>query len=76
MSRRQIGMVIALAGVVAVLIAVLANPLGIGQDTGAFGWKQGVLLAIGIVLIIAGGVTTTSGGTEAPARETEAPPRQ
>jgi hypothetical protein len=32
-----------------------ADPLGIGGNEG-FGWKQGVLLAIGILLIIAGGV--------------------
>jgi hypothetical protein len=54
MSRRQIGMVVVLVGVVAALIAALANPLGIGDP--GFGWKQGVLLAIGILLIIAGGV--------------------
>lgn len=54
MSRRQIGIVVVLVGVVAALIAALANPLGIGDP--GFGWKQGVLLAIGILLIIAGGV--------------------
>jgi hypothetical protein len=53
MSRRPLGIVIALVGSVAVLIAVLADPLGIGS-VGGFGWKQGVLLAIGIVLAIAG----------------------
>ena len=47
-------MVVILVGVVAALIAALANPLGIGDP--GFGWKQGVLLAIGILLIIAGGV--------------------
>lgn len=45
---------VVLVGVVAALIAALANPLGIGDP--GFGWKQGVLLAIGILLIIAGGV--------------------
>ncbi len=43
-------------GVVAVLIAVLTDPLGIGGSGGAFGWKQGVLLGLGIVLVIAGAV--------------------
>jgi hypothetical protein len=61
-------MVIVLVGIVAVLIAALADPLGIGGQEG-FGWKQGLLLAIGIVLIIAGGVT-------APSRRTEAQPPQ
>jgi hypothetical protein len=48
-------MVVVLVGVVAALIAALADPLGIGAESG-FGWKQGVLLAIGILLIIGGGV--------------------
>jgi hypothetical protein len=47
-------MLIVLVGVVAALIAGLANPLGIGEE--GFGWKQGLLLLIGIVLIIGGGV--------------------
>jgi hypothetical protein len=55
MSRRQIGMLVVLVGVVAALIAALADPLGVGEESG-FGWKQGVLLAVGILLIIAGGV--------------------
>jgi hypothetical protein len=77
MSRRQIGIVIVLVGVVVALIAALADPLGIGD--GGFGWKQGVLLAIGILLIIAGGVTallSPSGGTGAPPGRNESPPAQ
>jgi hypothetical protein len=54
-SRRQLGIVLVLVGVVAALIAALADPLGIGEE-GGFGWKQGVLLVIGIILII-GGIT-------------------
>jgi hypothetical protein len=64
-------MVVVLVGVVAALIAALANPLGIGDP--GFGWKQGVLLAVGILLIIAGGVMallSPSSGTRA------APPPQ
>jgi hypothetical protein len=67
MSKRQIGMVAVLVGVVAALIAALANPLGIGHA--GFGWKQGVLLAIGVFLIIGGGVMalrSPNGGTGAP----------
>ena len=47
-------MVVFLVGLVAALTAALANPLGIGDP--GFGWKQAVLLAVGILLIIAGGV--------------------
>jgi hypothetical protein len=68
MSRRQIGIVVALLGVVAALIAALADPLGIGGSSG-FGWTQGLLLAVGILLVIAGGVMVVrspSSGTGAP----------
>ena len=57
MSRRQVGIVIVLVGVVAALLAALANPLGIGEE--GFGWKQTALLVIGIVLIVGGAVLTT-----------------
>jgi hypothetical protein len=69
MSRRQIGVVVALVGVVAALIAALADPLGIGGAEDTFGWKQGALLAVGILLVIAGGVMALrppSSGTGAP----------
>ena len=55
-------MVVVLVGVVAALIAALANPLGIGDP--GFGWKQGVRLAIGILLIIVGGVMLRSPSSE------------
>ena len=67
MSRRQIGIVVVLVGVVAALLGALANPLGIGHA--GFGWKQGVLVAIGVLLIIGGGVMalrSPNGGTGAP----------
>jgi len=60
-------MVLFLVGVVAALIAALANPLGIGNP--GFGWKQGGLLGIGIVLILAGGLLarfSPNNGPEAP----------
>jgi len=58
MPRRQIGALVGAVGIVAILIAVLANPLGIGnaEAEGTFGWKQVVLLGIGIALVIAGAV--------------------
>jgi hypothetical protein len=49
---RQAGIVIAVAGLVAALIGGLASQLGIGHA--GFGWKQGLLLAVGIVLIVVG----------------------
>jgi hypothetical protein len=71
MSRRQIGMVVALVGVVAALIAALADPLGIGGAEDEFGWKQILLLAVGILLIISGGVLalrSPSSGTAPPSQ--------
>jgi hypothetical protein len=56
-SRRHVGIVIVLVGIVAALIAALAEPLGIGEE--GFGWKQAALLVIGIVLIVGGAVMTT-----------------
>jgi hypothetical protein len=41
-------------GVVAALLAVLANPLGIGSA--GFGWHQVLLLVVGLVLAAIGAV--------------------
>ncbi|MEK6326140.1 MAG: hypothetical protein AABM66_01270 [Actinomycetota bacterium] len=54
MSARQVGLLIVVVGVAAALLGGLANPLGIGHT--GFGWKQGVLLAAGIVLTVVGAV--------------------
>ena len=62
MSNRQIGIVVAVVGALAALLALLANPLGIGHA--GFGWKQGVLLAIGIILIIGGGIMVLRSPTD------------
>jgi predicted phage tail protein len=40
-------------GVLAVLVAVLADPLGIGGNEG-FGWKQGFLLSVGVSVALGG----------------------
>jgi hypothetical protein len=61
-------MAVALVGVVAALIAALADPLGIGDQ--GWGWKQTVLLVVGIVLVIAGGVMAL----RSPSSATGAPP--
>jgi hypothetical protein len=52
MIRDYAGALVAAVGVVAVLIALLSEPLGITH--GSFGAKHVVLLAIGIVLIVGG----------------------
>jgi hypothetical protein len=71
MSRRQIGVAVALVGVVAALIAALADPLGISGAENEFGWKQILLLVVGILLIISGGVLalrSPRSGTAPPAQ--------
>jgi uncharacterized RDD family membrane protein YckC len=52
MSARQAALLLIVVGVIAALIAALANPLGIGSS--GFGWHQGLLLGIGIVLALTG----------------------
>ncbi len=59
-------------GALAVLVAVLADPLGIGGNEG-FGWKQGALLAVG-VLVALGGVGVTQGWFAATPKRGSSPP--
>jgi uncharacterized membrane protein len=40
-------------GAIVALIAVFADPLGLGKSAG-FGWKQGLGVIIGVVIILAG----------------------
>jgi len=66
-------------GALAVLVAVLADPLGIGGNEG-FGWKQGFLLSVGVSLAL-GGVGVMRGwfaglGRRGPGKATHAEERQ
>jgi uncharacterized membrane protein len=49
----QIGWMSIVLGVIAVVLAVLADPLGIG-GSGSFGWKQVLLLVVGLTLVVVG----------------------
>lgn len=40
-------------GAILVAIALIADPLGLGKSAG-FGWKQGLGVLIGIVIILTG----------------------
>ena len=51
---RQAGLLLVVVGVVAVLLALLADPLGIGA--GGFGWVQVLVLVVGLVLVVVGAV--------------------
>lgn len=52
-KRKPIGTAALVAGVLAVLLAVLADEIGVGGQPG-FAWKQGILLAVGAIVAIAG----------------------
>jgi uncharacterized membrane protein len=54
MQRREIGVMAIALGVIAVLLALLADPLGIGGNEDTFGWKQVVLLVVGLVIAATG----------------------
>ena len=53
-ATRQAGFALVVLGVVAVLLALLANPLGIGKS--GFGWAQTFLLLVGLGLVAVGAV--------------------
>jgi hypothetical protein len=59
-KSRPIGTIALAVGVVAILLAVLADPLGIGGKEDTFGWKQIVLLVVG-VLVAGGGLAIMTG---------------
>ena len=42
-------------GILLILVALLADAVGIGREPN-FGWKQGVLLVIGLALVVGGWV--------------------
>jgi hypothetical protein len=53
MSKRTIGIIAIVVGLVLVLVALLANTLGISTSN-VFGWKKTILLVAGLV-VMAGG---------------------
>jgi hypothetical protein len=63
MPRRQLGVLLAVVGIAAILVAVLADPLGIGGKEDTFGWKQIVLLAVGVALAVAGALVGRRGAS-------------
>jgi hypothetical protein len=51
-AQSRTGIYVAALGVLAIVIAILANPLGL--SSGGFGTKHILLLVLGIVLVVAG----------------------
>jgi hypothetical protein len=53
MRVNRVGYVLIAFGVLVALVAVLADPLGIGGEPG-FGWKQAFLLSVGVSVGLGG----------------------
>jgi len=53
MDSPMLAKVVIGVGVLLVLIALFADPLGLGKSAG-FGWKQWLGVVIGVVVILAG----------------------
>jgi hypothetical protein len=53
MTRQSLWVVLALAGLVALLLSAFANPLSIGED-GVFGWLQWTGVIVGAVALTLG----------------------
>jgi uncharacterized membrane protein len=71
MSRRSLGVVVTVVGLLVLVIAVFADPLGIGGADDTFGWKQIVGVVVGAVVAGAGIVLAFSGEKPEPTSETE-----
>lgn len=58
-SRRLLGLIIAGVGIVVTVVALLADPLGIGSSDD-FGWKQVLGVVVGIALVTWGFVVASA----------------
>ena len=65
MERRNIAWAAIAIGVIMVLVALLADTLGIGES--GFGWKRGLFLAVGVVVLLAGAAYLVMPQREQPA---------
>jgi hypothetical protein len=54
MSKKTIGWLLVVGGVVISVISLSADYLGMGQQLGIIGWKQQSVAAIGLVVLLIG----------------------
>ncbi len=59
MNETRFGLILAVGGVVLVLLALLADPIGVGGNEDKFGWKQWTGVGVGIVTAAIGGALAT-----------------
>ena len=64
LKRKPLGTSSVVIGVLAILLAVLADEIGIGGAAG-FNWKQGILLAVGVAVTLFGLALVTGIGRRA-----------
>ena len=73
MQPKQLGALAIALGAIAILLALLADSIGVGGQEDKFGWKQVTLLVIGVALAIGGVVSLLRGEGEAPDDTTGTP---
>ena len=54
MSQRNIGLVVAVIGLIVIVVFVLADVIGVGGTRDTFGYRQIIGVVVGIVLVLVG----------------------
>lgn len=66
MRSRNIGLILAVIGIIVVIVVLLADTLNIGLAPGRFGIQQIIGVVVGVVLFIVGMVLFRRAGQGAP----------
>lgn len=74
LRRKPLGTASIAIGVLAILVALLADQIGIGGQPG-FNWKQTILLVVGIAIALFGLAIVTGIGGQAVEEATDPAPR-
>ena len=54
MKTKYIGLALIVIGVIVILVSLLADVLGIGQDPTIIGWRQYLGAALGFIVVVVG----------------------
>ena len=73
LKRKPLGTASVAVGVLAILLALLADEIGIGGSPG-FNWKQWILLAVGVAIALFGVALVTGIGRRAVTEATDPAP--
>jgi NADH:ubiquinone oxidoreductase subunit 6 (subunit J) len=69
MISTRLGTVLVVVGAVMVVVASLADPIGIGTGSSEFGWKQTVGVVVGAVAVVVGALVLVGGRRGNPGAE-------